>query len=134
MPRTRLSAALYLFLVFASGIIVGIAAHRLYVTTTASADATPKSMSEFKVRYLAEMQKRVGINEQQKQEVSRILDDTKRKFDELNASQKPLKDKIHQDHLDEIRALLTDQQRVAFDKWHNERMQAAAGAAKKTNP
>jgi hypothetical protein len=43
MPRTRLSAAAYLILVFASGILVGIVSHRLYVTTTANA-SSPKSM------------------------------------------------------------------------------------------
>lgn len=128
MPRTRLSAALYLILVFASGIIVGIASHRLYVTTTASADTTqaPKDMTEFKRRYLADMQKRVGINDEQKEAVSRILDDTKKRFDDLHASEKPLHDRIQQEHLAQIRSLLNGQQRVAFDKWHDERLKAAA--------
>jgi hypothetical protein len=126
MPRTRLSAALYLLLVFASGILVGVVSNRLYMTTTASADSqpAPKSMNEFKRRYLDDMQRRVGINDAQREAVSHILDDTKRKFDNLHASEKPLRDKIQQDHLEQIRALLDNQQKVAFDKWHDERLHA----------
>jgi DNA anti-recombination protein RmuC len=127
MPRTRLSAALYLILVFASGVLVGVASHRLYVTTTARASATPapRSMDEFKRRYLAQMQERVGISDQQKTAVSSILDDTKRKFDALHATEKPAVDRIQQEQLQQIRALLDDRQRAAFEKWHDERVRAA---------
>jgi peptidoglycan hydrolase CwlO-like protein len=123
MPRTRLSAAAYLILVFASGILVGAVSHRLYMTTTASAKA-PKSMQEFKQRYLADMRQKVHVSDAQIAQVSQILDDTKRKFDDLHAQEKPLRDKIQQDQLTEIRAILDDQQRSAFDRWHEERMKA----------
>jgi peptidoglycan hydrolase CwlO-like protein len=123
MPRTRLSAAAYLILVFASGILVGIVSHRLYMTATASASApAPRNMQEFRRRYLADMRQKVHATDAQIAEVNRILDDTKRKFDELHAQEKPLRDKIQQDQLNEIRALLDDQQREAFNRWHDERM------------
>jgi Spy/CpxP family protein refolding chaperone len=127
MPRTKLSAALYLLLVFASGVLVGVVSNRLYTTTTASAGSppAPRSMNEFKRRYLADMQRRVGINDAQRDAVSRILDDTKRKFDDLHASEKPLRDKIQREHLQQIRALLDDHQKTAFDQWHEERVRAA---------
>jgi len=125
MPRTRLSAALYLILVFASGILVGIVSHRLYMTTTARASApAPRSMEEFKRRYFADMRQKVHATDAQITEVNRILDDTKRKFDALHAREKPLRDKIQQDQLAEIRALLDDQQRAAFDQWHDERLKS----------
>jgi len=125
MPRTRLSAAAYLILVFASGILVGIVSHRLYVTTTASASApAPKNMEEFKRRYLADMRQKVHATDTQIAEVNRILDDTKRKFDDLHAQEKPLRDKIQQDQVSEIRSLLDDQQRTAFYRWHEERMKS----------
>jgi len=127
MPRTRLSAAAYLILVFASGILVGIVSHRLYMTTTASANVAPapRSMQEFKRRYLADMRQKVHATDAQISEVDRILDDTKRKFDNLHAQEKPLRDKIQQDQLNQIRALLDDQQRDAFNRWHEERMRRA---------
>lgn len=133
MPRTRLSAAAYLFLVFASGILVGVVSHRLYMTTTASAHestAAPKNMEEFKRRYLADMRQKVHATDAQITEVSRILDDTKQKFDDLHAQEKPIRDKIQQDQLTEIRALLDDQQRAAFDHWHEERLKSQSAHKK----
>lgn len=124
MPRTRLSAAAYLILVFASGILVGVVSHRLYVTTTSVRAMPPKSMEEFKRRYLADMRQKVHATDAQIAQVDHILDDTKRKFDDLHAREKPLRDKIQQDQLTEIRALLDDQQRVAFNNWHEERMRS----------
>jgi peptidoglycan hydrolase CwlO-like protein len=122
MPGTRLSAALYLLIVFISGVLVGVVSHRLYATNESRVRAAPQNLDEFKRRYLADMRQKVGASDAQIAQVSRILDDTKRKFDELHASEKPLRDKIQQDHLAEIRALLDDRQRAAFDKWHEQRL------------
>jgi len=84
MPRSRISIAIYLFLVFASGIMVGVVSYRLYATNTASANS-PRSMSEFRKRYLDGMRTKVGASEAQIVEITRTLDDTKRKFDALAA-------------------------------------------------
>jgi len=127
MPRTRISIALYLFLVFASGILVGIVSFRLYATNTASANNSPRSMSEFRKRYLDGMRTKVGASEAQIAEITRTLDETKRKFDALASQEQPLHDKIQQDHIDAIKALLTDQQRIAYDNWRAERERAKLG-------
>jgi len=127
MPRTRISIALYLFLVFASGILVGIVSFRLYATNTASANNSPRSMSEFRKRYLDGMRTKVGASEAQIVEITRTLDETKRKFDALAAQEQPLHDRIQQDHIDAIKALLTDQQRIAYDNWRAERERAKLG-------
>jgi hypothetical protein len=123
MPRTRLSAALYLVLVFASGILVGVVSHRLYVTSTVSATTipAPRTMDEVRKKYLADMRAKVGVDEQQLASVNQILDDTKRKFDELHAQEKPTHDKVTQEQVDAISALLTPPQKVAYDKWREER-------------
>lgn len=127
MPRNRISIALYLFLVFASGILVGVVSHRLYATNTARASTTaPANMSEFRKRYLDGMRTRVGASEDQIREITRTLDETKRKFDELAAQEQPLHDKIQADHIEEVKAILNDQQRVAYDNWRAERARAAA--------
>jgi hypothetical protein len=130
MPRTRTSIVLYLILVFASGILVGTVSHRLYATNTASASTSPRSMSEFRTRYLAGMREKVGVNETQIVAITKTLDETKRKFDALAADEKPLHDKIQQDHIDQIKALLTPQQVVAYDNWRAERERAKAQSDK----
>ena len=121
MLRSRWSAFVYLVIVFASGILVGVVSHRLYVTNTASANTAPRTMDEFRKRYLGEMKEKVGANDRQLDTVARILDETKQKFDALHAQEKPLHDKIQQDQVDAIRALLTDQQKIAYDEWRAER-------------
>ncbi|MDP9052928.1 MAG: hypothetical protein M3N93_01285 [Acidobacteriota bacterium] len=122
MPRSRLSIALYLFLVFGSGILVGIVSDRWYATNTASVNNTaPGTMSEFRKRYLEGMRTKVGANEQQIGAIIKTLDETKRKFDALAAQEQPLHDRIQQDHINQIKALLTPQQIVAYDKWRAER-------------
>jgi len=131
MPRSRISIALYLFLVFASGIMVGIVSYRLYAANTASANNSPGSMSEFRKRYLDGMRTKVGASEAQIVAITRTLDDTKRKFDALAAEEQPLHDKIQQDHIDEIKALLNDQQKVAYDNSRAERERAKQAKQKK---
>src|ERR1700728_2236072 len=130
MPRSRISIALYLFLVFASGIMVGIVSYRLYSTNTASANS-PGTMSEFRKRYLDGMRTKVGASEAQIAQITRTLDETKRKFDALAAQEQPLHDKIQQDHIDEIKALLNDQQKIAYDNWRTERERAKQAKEKK---
>jgi hypothetical protein len=124
MPRTRISIAIYLFLVFASGIMVGLVSYRLYATNTASANNTPRSMTEFRKRYLDGMRTKVGASEAQIAAITRELDETKRKYDALAAEEQPLHDKIQQEHINEIKALLTDQQKIAYDNWRAERERA----------
>jgi hypothetical protein len=131
MPRTRISIVLYLILVFASGIMVGIVSHRLYATNTASANNTPQSMTEFRKRYLDGMRTKVGASEDQIVAITRTLDDTKRKFDALAAEEQPLHDKIQQEHVDEVKALLNEKQRIAYDDWRAERERAKLQAAKR---
>jgi len=134
MPRTRFSAVLYLIVVFASGILVGVVSHRLYITSTVNASLVPpapRTMDEVRRQYLADMRKKVGVNDDQIASVDRILDETKRKFDELHAQEKPLRDKIQQDQHDAINALLNDQQKVAFDNWRAERARLQAEQQKK---
>ncbi len=131
MPRSRVSIALYLFLVFASGIMVGIVSFRLYATNTASANNSPRSMSEFRKRYLDGMRTKVGASEAQIVAITRELDETKRKYDALAAEEQPLHDKIQQEHINEIKALLTDQQKLAYDNWRAERERAKQAKQKK---
>jgi hypothetical protein len=126
MPRTRISIAIYLFLVFASGIMVGLVSYRLYAANTASANYTapPQSMSEYRKRYLDGMRTKVGASEAQIAAITRELDETKRKYDALAAEEQPLHDKIQQDHINEIKAMLNDKQKIAYDNWRAERERA----------
>lgn len=131
MLRTRISAAFYLILVFASGILVGVFSNRLYVyvTKTASANSSPQTMAEYRKRYLSEMRTRVKVDDAQVAAVVSHLDSAKKRFDDLHAQEQPLHDKVQQDLIDEIRAELTDAQKVAYDAWRAERERQRAQTA-----
>lgn len=133
MPRNRLSVALYLIVVFASGILVGIVSHRLYVTSTVSATSPPppRTADEVRKKYLADMRTKVGVDDQQIAAVNKILDDTKRKFDDLHASEKPMRDKISQEQVGAISALLTPAQKTSYEAWRAERARLHAQQQKK---
>jgi hypothetical protein len=122
MPRTRLSAILYLILVFASGVLVGVVSTRLYaVKASVPAPAPPRTMAEFTRRYTDEMRQRVGVNDEQVAAVKKILIDTKKRYDDLRREQRPMRDRIQQEQVDAIRAVLTDAQKPAYDAWRAER-------------
>jgi hypothetical protein len=124
MPKTRLSAILYLLLVFGSGILVGVASNRLYTVkaSVAPASAAPRTLAEFRARYMSDMRTKIpNVTDDQVTSVSKILDDTKKKFDDLRREERPTRDKIQQDQIDEIRAVLTDAQRPAYEAWRAER-------------
>jgi uncharacterized protein YnzC (UPF0291/DUF896 family) len=111
--------------VFASGILVGVESHRLYATTnTARANSSPQNMSEFRRRYLDGMKSQVGVSETQLAQINNILEDTKNKVNELAALEKPLHDRIQQEHIDQIKDLLNPQQKVAYDNWRAARERA----------
>jgi hypothetical protein len=127
MPRSRFSAALYLILVFASGILVGVVSHRLYVTGTVNANNNPpKTMEQYRKQFFSEMRQKVHANDEQISKINQILDDAKRKLDDLHAQQKPLRDRIDQERVDNIRDVLTDQQRLDYDNWRAERARQQA--------
>ena len=134
MPRTRLSAILYLILVFVSGVLVGIASTRLYaVKASVPPPPAPRTMAEFTRRYTDEMRQRVGVNNEQVAAVEKILIDTKKRYDDLRREQRPMRDRIQQEQVDAIREVLTDAQKPAYETWRLERMKrsksAAAGAS-----
>ena len=112
MPRTRLSAIFYLLLVFASGILVGVVSTRLYaVKASVPASTAPRTMAELRSRYMTEMRKRIPeLREDQAAAVAKILDDTKKKFDDIRREERPTRDHIQQEQIDAIRAVLTDAQ------------------------
>jgi len=129
--KSRSSAAFYLALVFASGILVGVVSNRLYMTTTASANATPRTMAEYRQRFFAEMREKVGVREDQIGPITKELDATKKRFDELHAQEKPLHDQIQQDHVAAMKALLDDKQKPLYDEWRAERERSRAQAVRR---
>ena len=121
MTRSRWAAVSYLVLVFGSGTLVGAVAQRLYMTTTAvTASVMPKTPAQAREEFLAKMQKRVNATNDQLVKVNAILDDAKRKYNELDQQAKPLRDKIDQDRIAAVLAVLNPEQQKQYITWRAE--------------
>jgi hypothetical protein len=125
VSSTKVSAAVTLLLVFASGILVGAVSNRLYMVRTASANApAPRTMAQYRKQFFEEMRVKVGATDAQIARMDVVLDDAKKKLDALHAEHKPMREKIDHDRIEGIRAVLDDKQRAAYDQWREERAAA----------
>ena len=125
MKRTIVSTALYVFLVFLSGAVVGAFAHRLYMVNTV-VSAKP---DEVRHHILDEMRTRLSLSDDQVNQVNAIMDSTKARYHEVKArwdeqsrqAARPELKAISEDQAGKIRALLSEPQRVEYEKYRAER-------------
>ena len=124
MKRSNLTIALYLLLIFASGILVGAFGFRLYSGTPVSAKTSTKvSPEEWRRQYFSEMQSRLNLTPEQMEKLNVIFDDTFARFRQAHeALDESLKqNKAH--HVAAVRGMLTPEQRPEYEKLHAEREQ-----------
>jgi Spy/CpxP family protein refolding chaperone len=117
MKRGNLPIALYLFLVFVSGAVVGALGFRAYKPPTASSNAP--SPEEARRQYLHEMTTRANLSGEQIQKLSAIMDETRARFhasrDEHNKEVK----QIGEEQRAKVRAILTPDQLPKVEQlWH----------------
>jgi succinate dehydrogenase flavin-adding protein (antitoxin of CptAB toxin-antitoxin module) len=133
MPKTKLTAALYLLLVFLSGAMVGAVAHRLYMVKTVlstGVNPTPRrpSPAEWRKQFLADMQTKVKIDDRQLVELQHLLDQTDEEFRQLHAQRKPEDQRrraedqgVQSQMVDKINAMLRDDQKPLYKQFRDER-------------
>jgi Spy/CpxP family protein refolding chaperone len=131
MTKSNLTIALYLLLVFCSGVAVGGFGYHVYAGTPVSAKAGAKmSPEEWRRQYISEMQTRVKLTAAQSQEVNSILDETRSLFHESREKHNRELDALRLAQANKIRAILTDEQRPEYEKLRAEREQRAKAAKK----
>lgn len=112
MTRSRLSVALYLLLVFGSGVLVGALGYR-YIAGAPQPPPRP-SPEEFKRRYMEEMRSRLNLSDEQARQIETILDETREKYRaQMRAFQ--------EEQTSRIRAVLDEKQRAEYEKMRQER-------------
>jgi hypothetical protein len=125
MKRSTFSTAFYILLVFLSGAVVGAFAHRLYMVNTI-VSAKP---DEVRHHILDEMRTRLSLSEDQVKQLNAVMDSTKARYHEVkerwdNQSRqaaKPELKAITDDQTGKIRAILSEPQRVEYEKYRAER-------------
>jgi hypothetical protein len=122
MRRFGFSTIFYLLLVFASGIVVGGFAHRLYMIKSVSAVVSPRTAKEYREKYLGEMRVRLKLNDEQVQQLGAVLDETRQRYRELHDRlMRPDAKLLQQEQTEKIRALLTPEQQAEYEKYREER-------------
>jgi hypothetical protein len=123
MKRSTLSVAIYLFLIFLSGALVGGFGYRLYMarTVVATSGPTHRSPEEYRRRYLNEMQTRLNLNGDQLQQLDTILDETRARYRDLFDRYRPEMKVIESQQINEINAILDETQRAEYATMRKER-------------
>ncbi|MCS6952817.1 MAG: hypothetical protein RMK57_00050 [Bryobacterales bacterium] len=114
MNSSRLRVALYLLLVFVSGVVVGALGHRFWALQ--QVEARPRNPQEFRRRYVEEMRTRLQLTEEQLRKLNAILDVTDARFRQVRERMRPEMNAIQEEHANQVRAILTDEQRQEYEK------------------
>lgn len=119
MKRWKLPIALYLFLVFVSGGVVGALGYRMY--------SPPSARSEHRVspevwrrQYLDELRTRANLTPDQVQKMNAIMDETDASFNQARAQHHQEIEKIKEDHRAKLRAILTADQLPKYEQFRIE--------------
>lgn len=136
MPK-RFSAALSLLLVFLSGALVGVLAHRAY-TLNPNRFVAPQRQpgpEDFRKRYVDDMRARVQLDDQQVVQLEQILDETGAAVRKNWMDYHKLNEDLHNQQVTRINAMLRPDQRPLYEKLRQEReMQRDRGRNRDRRP
>lgn len=124
MPKSRLSAVLSLLLVFVSGALVGVLAHRAYTIKTVTAGpAAPRRRdpSEWRKHFMDEMRTRLKLDDSQAAELNHIMDSVELEFRQVREKWNTENQAIQKSMVDRINATLRPEQQVLYKQLRGER-------------
>ena len=117
MRRSNLTTLLYLLLVFASGIVVGGFANRLYMMRSVSAASSPKTTqahAAFREKYIREMRTKLNLTDAQVSELQQIIEASDHRLRDMHKE-------IDNEHAQKVAAMLNDTQKAEYTKIREER-------------
>ncbi len=121
MKLTKLSVALYVALLFLSGVAVGAFGYRLYTVAPVSAMTGRPNAAEYRKKYLNEMQTRLKLDAGQVTRLDGILDETRSRFHAVRERTKPEFDTIRSEQVERVNSILSAEQRAEYEKMRKER-------------
>jgi hypothetical protein len=126
MPKSRLSAAVYLTLIFLSGALVGSLSYRLYAVNTVTAvngGGRPPRLNPEEARrhYMDEIRTKVKLDDDQVRQVNQVLDETRAQFDQVRRKMNAEGRAIYDLQGEKIAAILRDDQKPLFSAFRAER-------------
>ncbi|MGE5571391.1 MAG: hypothetical protein ACM3S5_20345 [Rhodospirillales bacterium] len=121
MRRSTYTVALYLCLVFVSGILVGGFGIKLYSVRAASAQSNPCSPDDMRHRYMQDMRTRLHLTDEQVKLLEGILEATGERWRALREKYRPDVKIILEEQTERIRGILDESQRAEYEKLRAER-------------
>ena len=113
---------MYLALVFVSGVAVGGGGLHLYNASSVGAVSNPrKSPDQYRKEYSSEMQVRLRLDEAQVAKLQAILERTNEDYKKFREQTKPEMHRIQKEQVDAVNALLSDPQKLEYEKMRAER-------------
>ncbi len=121
MKRSTLSAAAYVALVFVSGIAVGGFGHWLYASRSVSATTGRPTPEEYRRKYVAELESRLKLDEEQVKQLQTILEQTRIVYRQVHEKHRPEYKAIHEAQTNQIRTMLSPWQLAEYEQYRMER-------------
>jgi len=121
MQRNSLTTALYLVLLFLSGVAVGAFGLRLYNLHSVHANSPRPTPEEFRRRYVEDLKSRLKLTDDQVSKLGPILDETGKQIRELREKHRPELKAIQDEQTQKIRAILDGSQQAEFSRFQEER-------------
>jgi hypothetical protein len=122
--RPNVATAVYLLLVFLSGVLVGVFAYRLYNVRTVQSSARrlpPRNPEEYRQRVVAELTARLKLTQDQVGKLHQIMDETRQRYREVREKQRPELKEIEDAQHQGIRAMLNETQLAEYERMRAER-------------
>jgi Spy/CpxP family protein refolding chaperone len=122
MKFSRAAIAVYVGLIFASGVVLGAFSHRLYIASQDANKPGQHPNPEVVRKRIEDMYTdRLHLNSDQVAKLNAIMDETHQRVDEVRRGNRAAFQKIHEEQNAKIRNMLTPDQQVEFDKIMKER-------------
>jgi hypothetical protein len=130
MKRWTLPIALYLFVVFVSGSVLGALGYRLYSPPTTKSNAPKLSPEEWRRQNIEEMRQKLNLTPEQLQKVNGIYDETHSRFEAAHETHNQVVKQIREEHVSKIREVLSSEQLPKYEQLRAEREQRGKGQKK----
>ena len=125
MPKSKISAALSLLLVFVSGALVGVLSHRAYVTSAGPASPNmprPKrDPADFRKHFVQSMRDRVKLDGAQVVQLNQIMDAVESRFRDVRERWNAENQVIQKSMVDQVNAILSPDQQKLYAQFREER-------------
>lgn len=121
MRRSNGVLTLSLLLVFASGIVVGVAGDRYLAGSRKAASSLRRTPEDYRRIYVEEMNRRLKLTAEQVEQLNRILDETREQFRQLRERQRPEVKALQEAQTAKINAILTPGQQEEYERMRKER-------------